>query len=99
MTGEPGDEYVHRRMVHIAPRQMLRASHVVHFIAEDAVACCREQMKQKLCECHVKDDCRARSEAAVVLSLINPRRICRRNHRQSREWNSNPSKLYENSSL
>src|SRR5262245_31086136 len=98
MTGEPGDEYVHRRMVHIAPSQVLRASHVIHFVSEDAVTRCSEKMEQKLCECEVKDNCRARSESAVVFLRINPRRICRKDHsKASLSWNLDTSKLYEDS--
>src|SRR6266849_6197055 len=80
MPSEPGDEHVHRRMVNVAPSEVLRARHVIHLVAEYTVPCRGEQMEQKLCEHQVKNNCRAGGEAAMSLRRFRLSRRDGRNH-------------------
>src|SRR5271166_4579167 len=80
VPGEPGDEYVHRRMVNVTPSDVLRACHVIHLVAEDTVTCRSEQMEQKLRERQVKNNCRAGCEAAMRFRRFRPGKRNSRNH-------------------
>ena len=56
MTRQPGEHSDKRGLVHVSPGQVFPASHVVHLIAEIAVAIRCKEMKQQNAGCNAPDN-------------------------------------------
>ena len=69
MTREPGEEGDERRLVDVSPGQVLSAGHVIHLVAEIAVAIGSEELKEEKCGGDEEDNRRPMGETGPSLDL------------------------------
>src|SRR5262249_1844841 len=81
MPRDPDQQRDERRLVDVAPGQMLRAGVVIHLIAEDAVTHRGKQVEEQLGEGDVEHDRRAGGKAVLYGSSGLLRLSDRRVHR------------------
>src|SRR6266404_7800360 len=65
MPHQPCDPHGEWRMVNIAPGHVPRTGQVIHLVAEDAIACRRQQVEQQLARCDIQHNRRTGAEPAM----------------------------------